>query len=425
MAEAARFGLTARRPVGLVSAAVVVAVLIVVVTTLVHGSRNPAREAALPIPHPPAPLGHVTVTQLAAYRWRSLPDAPIATRSEGVAAVWTGTRMIVWGGASVDGGVYGDGASYDPSTRSWQRLPASPLRPRSDPAYVWTGRQLFIWGGAVVGDKVVSDGATYDPSNRTWHRLPALPGGSHAQARAVWTGDRVVLFTATEGMRTTQVDVHVYNPDRDTWTTLAAIHITQTNLLDVSVLVGGDQLYAWLPVETIDRSGLRPGDDAFVYHSADNSWARTSLLPVQGPYSVGQALWTGDHVVFEPNGLECDCGGTPGESTGYWVDPRSDAVDALPARPSADSSTFTWTGSAILATGGSRIAGWDPATNRWSELARPPYQGGAVQVWTGTRLVIWGQLWALPSPDPDAGSPPAVAEPTGLDFAPSPSRSGQ
>lgn len=403
------------RVIGTVAGAVVTVAVVALAATLIGGSPSPAR---LPTPHAPASPGHVTVAELAAYHWDALPDAPIAVREGGV-GVWTGSRMIVWGGTS-SSGAYADGASYEPATRTWQRLPESPLSGRADPAYAWTGNQLFIWGGRTGSDdSVASDGATYDPATDSWHRLPALSVGDHQLATAVWTGSRVVLFTAAAGQHATTVAVHAYSPRTSSWDALPSIHITQTNLVDLSALVAGDRLYVWMPVQTINN-GLRTGNDGFVYQPASNSWTATTLLPTQDQYSVGAALWAGDHVVFEPNGIECSCGGIAGESTGSWADLRTGVVEALPAwlpEPSYG-STFFWTGDAILATAGARVAAWDPVSGQWTKLAGPPYQGGAIQVWTGSELLVWGQLAALPSRDPNAGSPPTVGEPTGLEFKP-------
>jgi hypothetical protein len=407
------------RTVGAVTATVTTVVAVALTATLVGGSRSPS----LPTPHASPPPGHVTVAKLETYHWDALPDAPIPVRNDGVVSVWTGSRMIVWGGASSRGPVYADGASYDPVTRTWQRLPDSPLGPRTHSAYAWTGDKLFIWGGRARTDATAaSSGATYDPATGSWHRLPALTVGDQAFAVAVWTGDRVVLLTAPQSQHLTTVNVHAYDPATDSWSTLASIHITQTDLLDLSALVAGDQLYVWMPVQTIANGGLTTGNDGFVYRPASDSWTPTTLLPTQDPYSVGAAFWTGDHVVFEPNGLECTCGGIPGESTGSWADPRTGAVEAMPAwlpQPAAISSTFSWTGAAVLAIAGTRTAAWNPATYQWTKLAGPPQQGWAVRIWTGTQLLVWGQLsGGLPPRDPNAASPPHMNEPTGLEFKP-------
>ena len=63
--------------------------------------------------------------------WTRLPRAPIAPRSE-YAAVWTGKKMIVWGGYSGNT-QYGDGAAYDPATRTWTKIAAGPLPARTSP----------------------------------------------------------------------------------------------------------------------------------------------------------------------------------------------------------------------------------------------------------------------------------------------------
>lgn len=54
-------------------------------------------------------------------------------------AVWAGTSMIVWGGSN--GGSYlGDGATYNPDTRTWTPMSsANAPSPRDSATAVWTG----------------------------------------------------------------------------------------------------------------------------------------------------------------------------------------------------------------------------------------------------------------------------------------------
>jgi hypothetical protein len=73
-------------------------------------------------------------------------------------------------------------------------------------------------------------------------------------------------------------------------------------------------------------------------------------------------------------------------------------------------------GDAVLAVGSVGAAAWNPATANWTALPSPPYQGSAVQIWTGTQPLIWGQLSDPPSRDPSAGDPRQVTEPTGLEL---------
>ena len=411
------------RTIGTVAGAVVIVVVVAVAATML-GTSSPRRPVSLPTPHVSMTPGQVSAPDLKSYHWDSLPDAPIAVRDGGVVSVWTGSQMIVWGGyAQSDGHVLADGASYDPATRTWQTLPPSPLGPRASAAFAWTGQQLFIWGGSshATSTERSTDGAMYDPATRTWHRLPPVSVGGHVLAAAVWTGARVVLFTAAFDRDTNTADVHAYDPTTNSWSTLPSIHIAQTQILDIIPLVAGNQLYAFMPVQTLGN-GLRTGNDSFVYRPTTNSWAQSPMLPTRSPYGIGNTEWTGDHVLFGPAGVDCNiCGGFPGESTGSWADPATGTVRSIPAwlpQPFLG-SRFSWTGSAVLAIGADAHTGvWDPTTNTWTQLARPPYQGGAVQIWTGTELLIWGQLQARPSNNPNAGSPPLVNEPTGLEFRP-------
>src|SRR5690348_1640811 len=70
------------------------------------------------------PTAPVTAAMLAHYHWSELPPAPISARAN-PAVAWTGQQLLVWGGeapSARDDTVYGDGAAYDPSTKTWTTL---------------------------------------------------------------------------------------------------------------------------------------------------------------------------------------------------------------------------------------------------------------------------------------------------------------
>ncbi|HEX6699611.1 MAG TPA: hypothetical protein VF101_02680 [Gaiellaceae bacterium] len=93
----------------------------------------------------------------AANRWRRLARMP-SPRVGGV-AFWTGSRLLVWGGAR------GPGLAYDPSANRWSTFARGPLAPRSQPAAAWTGRSLLVWGGQPLeAGKPLADGAAFTPS---------------------------------------------------------------------------------------------------------------------------------------------------------------------------------------------------------------------------------------------------------------------
>jgi hypothetical protein len=114
--------------------------------------------------------------------WRKLPAAPIAPRRSHV-AVWTGSEMVIWGGADTLGRALDDGAAYDVGSNSWRRLPQGPLQARENMGAVWTGHDVLIWGGhqdtseLEEGDVLngFNGGAAYNPSANRWSKLPHSP----------------------------------------------------------------------------------------------------------------------------------------------------------------------------------------------------------------------------------------------------------
>jgi hypothetical protein len=111
-------------------------------------------------------------------RWRTLPGGAGVAHGErlGQGTVWTGHQVLVWGGGRIDLAAQGaefiaapSGTAYDPAADTWVMLPKSPLQGRMEPVVVWTGTSLVVWGGAAypggsaVELKAVADGATYTP----------------------------------------------------------------------------------------------------------------------------------------------------------------------------------------------------------------------------------------------------------------------
>lgn len=83
-------------------------------------------------------------------------------------AVWSGREVLVLGspgfGSPPDQDVVG--AAFDPGTRRWRRLPAPGLSTRGAMAAEWTGSELLVWGGAYstgYTSDPLADGAIYRP----------------------------------------------------------------------------------------------------------------------------------------------------------------------------------------------------------------------------------------------------------------------
>src|SRR5215510_4893754 len=101
--------------------------------------------------------------------WKQLAATSLSRR-EGHSAIWTGTEMLIWGGERSGLGLnesfFADGGRYNPNTDTWRPMAASPLRARWVHAAVWTGTEMLVWGGADENG-ALTDGAAYHPDTDT------------------------------------------------------------------------------------------------------------------------------------------------------------------------------------------------------------------------------------------------------------------
>jgi N-acetylneuraminic acid mutarotase len=121
----------------------------------------------------------------------------------GHTAVWTGEQMIVWGGyvgGSQNNGLTDTGGRYQPSTDTWEAtsMGANAPVPRRYHSAVWTGARMIIWGGYDEGYVDLDTGGRYDPVTDAWAATslsdaPA-PRVNHS---AVWTGALMIVWGGT------------------------------------------------------------------------------------------------------------------------------------------------------------------------------------------------------------------------------------
>lgn len=273
--------------------------------------------------------------------WRRLPPAPgvIQNVEGGHHAVWTGTEMLTWGMLN---------AAYNPATDRWR--PIGRVGPAGPSVVVWTGLQVVTWGGGCCGG-YSADGAAYPPATDSSQPLPASPlAGRHTTG--VWTG-REMIVVGGEG--------------------------------DATGTPGGYTVFA----------------DAAAYNPATQRWRR--LPPMPAPRAGATATWTGAEVLVV--GGRHEVGGRSVEyADGVAYNPATNRWRRLPGM---STSRFlhaaVWTGSRLLVTGGVTMRGnertapprgqaYDPTTDRWSALPISPLRArySQVAVWTGSQLLVWG-----------------------------------
>jgi hypothetical protein len=129
--------------------------------------------------------------------WQQLPRGPLAGRH--TTGAWTGTELIVAGGTGSDTHrnvvgykTFADAAAYNPTTRTWWRLPAMP-EPRADATATWTGSEVLVVGGRGPG-KQYADGVAYNPASNRWSALPRSPLRGRAGHVAAWTGTQMLIW---------------------------------------------------------------------------------------------------------------------------------------------------------------------------------------------------------------------------------------
>jgi len=116
-------------------------------------------------------------------------------------AVWTGKEMIVWGGSTTTPDpVLGDGARYDPKSDTWSSISgANAPTPRWQHTAVWTGSKMIVWGGKRISETDdpmrTNTGAIYDRESDMWTPTSTCdaPRATAGHA-AVWTGNEMLVW---------------------------------------------------------------------------------------------------------------------------------------------------------------------------------------------------------------------------------------
>ena len=155
-------------------------------------------------------------------RWTPIPPQGAPVARSAAAGVWTGSELIIWGGRTTLFEV-GDGARLTINNgmptqwRPLSRMGAPP--PRQNHTAVWTGDRMLTWGG-IAGSVLLDDGGSYDPVTDSWTRITRMGAPSARQGHgAIWTGKEMVIFGGEDQDGATSSG-YAYDPDRDAWRAL-------------------------------------------------------------------------------------------------------------------------------------------------------------------------------------------------------------
>lgn len=231
-------------------------------------------------------------------RWRpvSMRDAPSGRWFHG--AVWTGREMIIWGGRAnfFAANHSTDGGRYDPRSDRWRSMSqVNAPSPRSQFATIWTGTEMIVWGGAGDGFTELADGGSYNPERDTWTRLAPSPLAARMEPSAVWTGSELILFGGLniDNQWSTFGDGARYNPQTGQWRLLNPVGAPSTRTVHTAVWTGNEMLI-WggrLPDNTMIPEGAS-------YDPASDSWTPIPTAGAPEPRAGHAGVWSGSEMII-------------------------------------------------------------------------------------------------------------------------------
>jgi hypothetical protein len=301
--------------------------------------------------------------------WSMLPASPLSGRTEHV-AVWSGTRMYVWGGRNETYLRMTSGARYRPDTGVWSRITSSPHTLGCTPQGVWskTTSELIVFGCVQRSGVNVPSGMAYNASAKTWREIAAFPLAPRMWEALVWAGNRMVVFGgATPDQSHRLADGAEYDPVTDSWRVLPASPLGRRKP-GTALVADGSKLVVWGGEQEVDTSYgpfMDVKTDGAIYDTATRTWttipASTASLARRVFFS---ATWGGGRLsIF---------GGQ------YFGTTLSDPNDAV----------YPDTGMI-----------YDPAARTWSNTESGPIRrNDTVAFWTGSDSLIWGGNY-IPPPE--------------------------
>ncbi len=329
--------------------------------------------------------------------WAATGTAGAPLARHGHSAVWTGTRMLIWGGG-VGAGYDNAGAQYDPGTDAWTPISgATAPEGRVDNAVLWTGSLLLVWGG-LRDSETLASGGRYDPVEDLWTPtfLAQTPSPREAHT-AVWTGNYMVVwggrnatgYLATGGR---------YDPTTDAWRPTNTVTAPMGRYRHTAVWTGS-QMIVW---GGYGETGVYRLDSGGRYDPVLDTWAATTTANAPKARDGHAAVWTGKAMLVwggyayaDPYYLK----------TGGRYDPATDSWKAIAATNAPSGRTnlaAVWSGKEMVVWGGygstepyylSTGGRYDPATDTWRSTSMndaPPGRDTHTAIWTGTRMIVWG-----------------------------------
>lgn len=245
-------------------------------------------------------------TDGASYTPESGAWTPIATPPGGSPgrrqpiAVWTGSRMLVWGGEENGQPVPG-GAAYDPATDAWTALDTQGApSPRSGVAWAWSGTTLFLFGGRIPGAGVTAEGYAYSAESGQWSALPSSGAPSpRADAFTAWTGSEFFVWGGRDESGNSRNTGARYDPTTERWSGVTSDDAPSSR----SAPAGRTGWAVPLGSGVLVAGGLNNGEKAMTdgrhYDPVSDTWVATLPdWPSGASHEHGAAIFTGAELIL-------------------------------------------------------------------------------------------------------------------------------
>ena len=229
----------------------------------------------------------------------------------GHTANWNGTRMVLWGGTNGTT-YYKDGYSYDPVTNAWAAItgeddPMNSPAARASHSMVYDGQTFLLWGGGSAAQpNGYIDGGNY-LLNGFWNLLTgAAPVLARIAHSAVWTGSKMIMFGGQNNGITSQ-DGFIYDPITRVFAGMSVAANTPSNRSGHAAVWTGSKMVVW--------GGLLQGittsyyGDGRIYDYATTGWSVMAIAGAPVARAGHSAVWAGDAMII--------WGGTSGPAAYY------------------------------------------------------------------------------------------------------------
>jgi N-acetylneuraminic acid mutarotase len=315
-------------------------------------------------------------------------------------AVWTGREMIVWGGAGYATGTdLADGGRYDPDLDRWTPLATTNAPPgRADATAVWTGQRMLVWGGhAGIDDVPLGSGGRYDPGTNTWEAIATTGAPSPRWGHtAVWDGTRMIVWGGSSTLTTTFNDGARYDPVTNQWAPIQTAG-APTDQAGHSAAWSGEYMVIWG-----GRRGSGGSTSGGRYRPSSDTWLGMATTGAPSIPAFHRSIWTGTEMIVWGGGDNS----SPQRNDGGRYDPVTDQwrpTSRGSGPPPASNPVTVWTGTEMIAWGGRDVDGgvlypreggrFDPALDAWipmTDVGAPEGRVGHTAIWSGSRMVAWG-----------------------------------